>query len=68
MVTVEPGVVLEVAPPEPGPKIVEAPPGAVFGEGTVWWTDHGPPGTIVGSKPGDKYIDMDTGDVYTLGD
>lgn len=26
----------------------------------------GPPGTIIGSQPNDEYVDVDTGDLYTL--
>jgi len=32
----------------------------------VEWSGHGPPGTILGSEPGDSYLDVDTGDVYVL--
>lgn len=34
--------------------------------GTNWYTGHGAPGTIAGSLPGDQYLDLDTGDIYTL--
>lgn len=27
---------------------------------------HGVPGTIIGSKPGDEYLDVDSGNLYTL--
>lgn len=30
------------------------------------WTGHGPPVAVVGSKVGDEYLDLDTGDIYTL--
>lgn len=30
------------------------------------WTGHGPPGTIIGSHPGDEYLNLDNGDIYTL--
>jgi hypothetical protein len=31
------------------------------------WAGHGaPPSTIAGSKTGDEYIDLDSGNVYTL--
>jgi hypothetical protein len=36
--------------------------------GTAWWSGNGAPVTVIGSKPGDKYIDINTGDVYTLGE
>lgn len=60
-------------PPGPqgpvGPQGPEGPRGfdGTFG-GTAWWSGNGPPVTVIGSKPGDKYLDVDTGDVYTLGD
>lgn len=50
-----------------GPEGPEGPPG-VPGTGPSWWFGHGPPGTIIGSKPGDRYLDEDTGDIYQLGD
>lgn len=34
--------------------------------GSDWFTGHGAPGTIVGSLPGDQYLDLDTGDIYNL--
>lgn len=30
------------------------------------WVGHGAPTVIAGSKPGDEYVDLDTGDVYEL--
>jgi hypothetical protein len=30
------------------------------------WVGTGPPGTIIGSSPGDVYLDETTGDLYTL--
>lgn len=30
------------------------------------WYGQGPPGTIIGSAPGDEYVDSLTGDLYTL--
>jgi hypothetical protein len=30
------------------------------------WVGHGAPGVIIGSRPGDEYVDLDTGDVYEL--
>lgn len=53
------GVVFTV--PVPGP------PGAP-GTGPTWWFGNGEPGTIPGSKPGDRYLDQQTGTVYRLGD
>ena len=43
------------------------PPGPAF-VGTAWFFGDGPPDTIVGSKPGDRYLDTTTGTIYTLGD
>ena len=34
--------------------------------GTQWYQGTGAPGTIVGSLPGDKYLNTANGDVYTL--
>lgn len=30
------------------------------------WVGHGAPTVVVGSKSGDEYVDLDTGDVYEL--
>lgn len=49
-----------------GPRGPQGPSGSMTFEGTAWWTGEGPPGTIVGSKPGDEYIDTLTGTVYKL--
>lgn len=54
-------VALVMVPGERGPA------GPTF-DGTAWWYGQGPPGTIVGAKPGDDYMDTLTGDVYKLGD
>jgi hypothetical protein len=75
-----PGEVFDLVPVPgpPGPRGPEGPPGpegpqgrpgydGTFG-GTAWWAGNGPPDAVIGSKPGDKYIDVTTGDVYTLGD
>ena len=48
--------------PTGGPQ---GPPGPAF-DGTAWWTGEGPPGTVIGSKAGDYYIDTLTGIVYKL--
>lgn len=45
---------------EPGP------PGPAF-DGTAWFYGQGEPVGIVGSKPGDMYMDVDTGTIYELG-
>jgi hypothetical protein len=33
----------------------------------AWFFDNGPPGTIIGAKPGDLYMDLLTGTIYELG-
>lgn len=50
-----------------GPPGPEGPPG-VPGTGPTWWFGHGPPDVIPGSKPGDRYLDEDTGIIWELGD
>lgn len=40
--------------------------GADGQRGSNWYTGDGPPTTIAGSLPGDKYLDVISGDVYTL--
>ena len=42
------------------------PPGPPGKDGQIRFTGMGPPGTIVGSSPGDTYMDLATGDVYKL--
>jgi hypothetical protein len=37
-------------------------------EGVAWWTGEGDPIGIVGSKPGDYYINTLNGVIYKLGD
>lgn len=62
-----PPVVVAVAPGPPGPAGPQGVPGD-GGSGAAWFTGVGPPGTIVGSSPGDYYIDTSTGTIYRLGD
>lgn len=74
---VQPFVSVQVADPSPwgvvtveGPQGVPGPqgdPGPAFST-PAWWFDDGPPTTIVGSKPGDLYMDLLTGTIYKLGD
>lgn len=46
---------------------VQGPPGARGKDGQIRFTGHGaPPTVIVGSEPGDTYLDLDTGDIYKL--
>ena len=40
--------------------------GVMTDVGTVWWNGHGAPTTVVGSKLGDYYLDLDTDLVYQL--
>lgn len=35
--------------------------------GEAWFYGSGPPGTIIGSKPGDNYMDLDSGTIWKLG-
>jgi hypothetical protein len=49
----------------PGPAGAD---GAAGPRGTSWFTGTGaPPAEISGALPGDLYLDLSTGDVYTLG-
>lgn len=41
-------------------------PGSAGTRGSAWYTGTGAPGSIGGSIPGDKYLDLTTGDVYNL--
>lgn len=50
-----------------GPAGPQGPAGAAF-EGVAWWTGEGEPEGIVGSKPGDYYINTLDGSIYKLGD
>jgi hypothetical protein len=43
------------------------PPGPPGEQGSVWHFGDGPPGTIIGSKPGDIYVDSN-GTIYQLGE
>lgn len=65
-----PGIPGSQGPPGPmGPQGPEGPRGfdGTFG-GTAWFSGNGPPETVIGSKPGDYYIDVESGLVYKLGD
>lgn len=53
--------------------LVSGPPGPVGPagpsyEGVAWWTGEGEPSGIIGSKPGDYYINTLDGSIYKLGD
>ena len=43
-------------------------PGKDGKDGSQWFFGEGPPGTLLGSKPGDVYLDSLTGIIYQLGD
>lgn len=53
-------ITVEGPPGPPG----EAGPGYA---GTAWFYGSGPPGTVVGARPGDNFMDLTTGDIYVLG-
>lgn len=55
----------------PGPKGDKGDkgdPGEPGKNGSEWHFGEGPPGTLIGSKPGDVYLDTLTGIIYQLGD
>lgn len=39
---------------------------SVIGHGNAWFVDNGAPGDVVGSDPGDWYLDWVTGEIYQL--
>jgi hypothetical protein len=49
----------------PGAPGAQGPPGANTG-GVAWFYGTGAPTLVVGSKAGDQYLDLATGEVYTL--
>lgn len=58
---------LETGPVGPqGPTGPQGPPGTSAGRGNGWFTGIGAPGTVAGSIVGDKYLDVATGQIYTL--
>lgn len=50
-----------------GPQGPMGPAGPSY-EGVAWWFDNGPPATVVGSKPGDVYLNLEDGSIWKLGD
>lgn len=44
----------------------QGPAGATGARGSKWFTGSGAPGVISGSLPDDQYLDVSTGNVYTL--
>ena len=57
--------VVAVAGPQ-GPAGASGTPGPAYSS-PAWFFDDGPPGTIIGAKPGDFYMDVSTGTIYELG-
>ncbi len=51
-----------------GPTGPQGPVGYTEFTGTAWYYGPGPPGVILGAKPGDWYFDLDSGTTYKLGD
>jgi hypothetical protein len=49
-----------------GPAGPQGLPGPGGQRGTVWFTGSGAPGVIAQALPGDKYVDLDNGSVYTF--
>lgn len=49
-----------------GPQGATGPSGPSY-EGVAWWYGEGDPGTILGSKPGDYYLDTASGQIFVLG-
>lgn len=74
--TPSPWVQVNVVPPPTAAIVAVAGPQGASGasgaagpaySGLAWFFDNGPPGTIIGSKPGDAYLDLSDGTVYVLG-
>lgn len=77
-----PVIAVELDAPQPipvvtpdGARVVYAvtegprgPEGPAFSGVVMWYGDGAPPDLIVGSKPGDGYLDWLTGNLYRLGD
>lgn len=40
--------------------------GVVIAGGAGLWTGEGPPGVMAGAEVGDEYLDLLSGDLYTL--
>lgn len=57
--------VVTVAGPQ-GPSGASGAPGPSY-DGVAWWYGQGDPGTIIGSKPGDYYLDTVSGQIFVLG-
>lgn len=72
----EPIVTVEVTSPASlgvvtllGPQGIPGTPGPAGPsyEGVAWWYGEGAPAGIVGSKPGDYYLDTSSGQIFVLG-
>lgn len=50
--------------PEGQPGADSTVPGPQGERGSMWFSDHGPPTPKVTDRPGDMYLDEDTGDVW----
>lgn len=57
--------VVTVAGPQ-GPQGASGAAGPAYSS-PAWFFDDGPPGTIIGAKPGDFFMDVSTGTIYELG-
>lgn len=53
-------------PGDPGAQGIQGQQGIQGVRGSKWFTGHGAPGAIAGSQADDQYLDLDTGDTYTL--
>lgn len=56
------------APGTPGRDGQPGPPGPAGGArtGGTWFVGVGPPNLVIGSQPGDYYLDESTGTIYQL--
>lgn len=50
----------------PGPQGEQGIQGERGDDGQIRFTGTGPPGLIIGARPGDTYMDLETGDIYKL--
>lgn len=71
--TPSPWVQVNVTPPPTaavvtvaGPQGPAGPAGPTY-EGVAWWYGQGAPVAIIGSKPGDYYLDTVSGEIFVLG-
>lgn len=52
----------------PGPAGQDGAPGPQGPVGTQRWYGSGPPTVVIGAAVGDEYLDIDSGDLYVLGE